>query len=211
MPASTFSRRRGRVPAYVLPTDADLDRYHDLACELGAPPSAHICRHAGPAFQHLVFIGESGPRDWSRVHEMAVRRWPDMPEPGAVAEDGTVLDSLPERIVYEMLSPLLRPRMALDLHQPIVARDARHRADLTLRCGAARRYIEVIGCCGSDRITRNDDERRWLARLDRRLTVYDRHGISPVLVHLDLLAQPRRLRRLCADLVRAVAREGGRA
>ncbi|MBB3172881.1 hypothetical protein FHR90_000695 [Endobacter medicaginis] len=212
MPRSTHpdtNSRRGRIPACVLPTEADLVLYRDLARQLGAPPNAHICRHAGPAAHHLVFINESGPRDWTRVHDTAAARWPDLPKSGSVARDGTVLDSLPERIVYEMLAPRLKPRMALDLHQPIRARDARHRADFTLRCGAARRFIEVVGCCGSDRITRNDDERLWLARLDRRLAVYAAQGIVPVLIHLDLLAQPARLRTLCDDLVRTVAREGG--
>lgn len=202
--------RGPNTPACYLPTETDLDLYRDLACGLNAPPNAHICRYLGPAGEHLVFLGESGTSDWRRLQVMAHSRWPDLPEPGRIASDGTPLETLPERIVYEMLSPLLAPGMALDLHQPIEPGNGEHRADMTLRLGSARLFIEVVGCCGSDRIVRNDNERRWLARLDRRLDFYRALDLSPVCIHLDLLAQPGELRACCRTLVSRLVRDGGR-
>lgn len=55
------------TPSRFHPTEADLITYRDLARALGAPPSEAICRYLGPAGQHLVFIGESGQRDWARI------------------------------------------------------------------------------------------------------------------------------------------------
>lgn len=190
------------------PTDEDLFLYRDMTLALGAPPNAHMCRFLGAAGQHLVFIGDSGTAEWSRVQLTAARRWPHLPVSGSVASDGTKLDSLPERIVYQMLCTLKRSNMHVDVHEPICPNEGRFRADLTLRKGAVSRYIEVAGCCGSDRITRNKDERTWLARLDQRLAFYRAQKIEPVLIWLDMFAHPAELKDLCIDLVDDVALQG---
>ncbi|GLH30460.1 hypothetical protein WSS15_31100 [Acetobacter pasteurianus] len=78
------------------------------------------------------------------------------------------MDSLPERIVYDMLQGLLRRHMKLDVHQPILQQAGDYRADMTLRKRQASLFIEVVGCCGSDRITRNQKEQEWLQRFDKR-------------------------------------------
>ncbi|MCP1195067.1 hypothetical protein NKW84_04215 [Acetobacter senegalensis] len=142
------------------------------------------------------------------MQQIAARRWPDLPAPGPIAHDGTVLDSLPERIVYQILKGFLRRNMVLDVHEPIGLAQGRFRADLTLRKGNFCRYIEVAGCCGSDRVTRNDDERKWLARLDQRLAFYRAQKIEPVVVWLDMFARPEVLKGLCIDLVDDVALRG---
>jgi hypothetical protein len=211
MASLSFTGRPWRdrsVSACFLPTETDLRLYRDLAQELKAPPNAHICRYLGAPGAHLVFLGDSGPGDWRRLQEMAASRWPDLPSPGRMATDGTELETVPERIVYESLRPLLRSGMAIDLHQPIRPDDAGHRADLTLRLREARIFIEVAGCCGSDRITRNDNEKRWLERLDRRLRYYHSLSIPPVCIWLDLLARPQELRTLCRDLADRIILEG---
>lgn len=200
---STFS------PFY--PTEHDLQVYKRLTEELGAPPNAHICRFLGAEGQHLVFLGDSGTREWARVQRLAAQRWPGLPHPGLVARDGKTMDSLPERIVYDMLRGLLRRHMKLDVHQPILQQAGDYRADMTLRKGQASLFIEVVGCCGSDRITRNQKEQEWLQRFDKRMAFYRAHAIAPVCIWLDQFAQPGTLRKLCINLVDAIALEGARS
>ncbi|KFL91131.1 hypothetical protein AmDm5_0707 [Acetobacter malorum] len=190
------------------PTEDDLLLYRDMTRALGAPPNAHMCRFLGAAGQHLVFIGDSGTSEWSRVQQTAAGLWPHLPVSGPVADDGTKLDSLPERIVYQMLCTLKRRNMHVDVHEPICLDQGLFRADITLRKGNVSRYIEVAGCCGSDRITRNDEERRWLARLDQRLSFYRALDITPVVVWLDMFARPAELKDLCIDLIDDVALRG---
>lgn len=159
---STKNSSSSVLSSIFYPTEDDLLLYRDMTRALGAPPNAHMCRFLGAAGQHLVFIGDSGTQEWSRVQQIAACRWPHLPVSGPVADNGTKLDSLPERIVYQMLSTLKRSNMHVDVHEPICLDEGRFRADLTLRKGNISRYIEVVGCCGSDRVTRNDDERKWL-------------------------------------------------
>ncbi|KXV18827.1 hypothetical protein [Gluconobacter oxydans] len=189
------------TPSRFHPTEADLITYRDLACALGAPPNEAICRYLGPIGQHLVFVGESGQRDWARVDAQARARWPDLPPTGTTAYDGMVLESLPERIVFQILRSMALPDMEIDLHQPIMPDVGPEKADLTLRRRDAACFIEVIGCCGVNRITRNDHERRGLERFERREAFYRRVGITPVCIFLDLLARPEELKGLCRSLV----------
>lgn len=205
---STTTGSASALSSIFYPTDEDLLLYRNMTLALGAPPNAHMFRFMGAAGQHLVFIGDTGTLEWARVQQMAMRRWPDLPAPGPVAFDGTVLDSLPERIAYQILSGFLRRNMVLDVHEPIGLAQGRFRADLTLRKGSVSRYIEVAGCCGSDRVTRNNEEQKWLARLDQRLNVYRALDITPVLIWLDLFARPAELKDLCVDLVDDVALRG---
>ncbi|OUJ04940.1 hypothetical protein [Acetobacter malorum] len=196
------------TPSRFHPTEADLITYRDLARALGAPPSEAICRYLGPAGQHLVFIGESGQRDWARIDAQARARWPDLPSTGTTASDGKILESLPERIVYQILDSLKHHDMEIDLHQPIMADVGPEKADLTLRRRDAACFIEVIGCCGVNRITRNDHECRGLERFERREAFYRRVGITPVCIFLDLLARPEDLKALCQSLVDRIADDG---
>ncbi|WP_245191509.1 hypothetical protein [Acetobacter oryzifermentans] len=208
---ATFSTTAGSSSALssiFYPNDADLLLYKDMALALGAPPNSHMFRFLGAPGQHLVFIGESGTQEWARVQQTAAGLWPHLPVSGPVATDGTLLDSLPERIVYQMLCTLKRRNMHVDVHEPICLDQGLFRADLTLRKGNVSRYIEVVGCCGSDRITRNEEERRWLARLDQRLSFYRALDITPVVVWLDMFARPAELKDLCIDLVDDVALRG---
>lgn len=193
------------TPSRFHPTEADLITYRDLARALGAPPNEAICRYLGAAGQHLVFIGESGQRDWARVDAQARARWPDLPPTGKVASDGKVLESLPERIVYQILDSVKHEDMEIDLHQPIMANVGAEKADLTLRRRSAACFIEVIGSCGPNRITRNDHELRGLERFERRENFYRRVGITPVCIFLDLLARPDDLKALCQSLVDRIA------
>lgn len=205
---STTTGSSSALSSIFYPTEDDLLLYRDMTRALGAPPNAHMCRFLGAVGQHLVFIGDSGTQEWSRVQQIAACRWPHLPTSGSVATDGTILDSLPERIVYQMLCTLKRRNMHVDVHEPIGLTQGRFRADLTLRKGNFCRYIEVAGCCGSDRITRNEDERKWLARLDQRLSFYRALDVTPVVVWLDMFARPAELKDLCIDLVDDVALRG---
>ncbi|WP_124306815.1 hypothetical protein [Acetobacter pasteurianus] len=82
---------------------------------------------------------------------------------------------------------------------------------MTLRKGQASLFIEVVGCCGSDRITRNQKEQEWLQRFDKRMAFYRAHAIAPVCIWLDQFAQPGTLRKLCINLVDTIALEGARS
>lgn len=205
---STKTNSSSALSSIFYPTKEDLRLYKNMTLALGAPPNSHMFRFLGAPGQHLVFIGESGTLEWSRVQRIASCRWPHLPVSGPVADDGTLLDSLPERIVYQMLCTLKRRNMHVDVHEPICLDKGLFRADLTLRKRNFCRYIEVAGCCGSDRITRNEEERRWLARLDQRLSFYRALDITPVVVWLDMFARPAELQDLCIDLVDDVALRG---
>lgn len=98
--------------------------------------------------------------------------------------------------------------MEIDLHQPIMPAVGPEKADLTLRRRDAACFIEVIGYCGVNRITRNDHERRGLERFERREAFYRRVGITPVCIFLDLLARPEDLKALCQSLVDRIADDG---
>ncbi|WP_024716922.1 hypothetical protein [Gluconobacter oxydans] len=203
-----FRSSEDATPSRFHPTEADLITYRDLARALGAPPSEAICRYLGPAGQHLVFIGESGQRDWAGVDTQARARWPDLPPTGKIASNGKTLESLPERVVYQILDSLKHEDMEIDLHQPIMADLGAEKADLTLRRRSAACFIEVIGSCGPNRITRNDHELRGLERFERREAFYRRVGITPVCIFLDLLARPEDLKALCQSLVDRIADDG---
>lgn len=82
------------------------------------------------------------------------------------------------------------------------------KADLTLRRRDAACFIEVIGCCGVNRIIRYDHEHRGLERFERREAFYRRVGITPVCIFLDLLARPEDLKALCQSLVDRIADDG---
>jgi hypothetical protein len=115
-----------------------------------------------------------------------------------------VLESLPERVFYENLQSVRPCDMRLDLHQPICPELGSQRADMTLRLNQTAIYIEIVGACGSDLITRNADEARWLKRLRERLVFYQGCGITPSCVFLDTLVQPVALRQLCTNLIAKV-------
>jgi|GEM_PF-2783763 len=176
-------------------TEADLHLYRRVTLALGVPPNSAMLRYAGPEAAHLVFIGESGRGDWARLLREVDARWPDLPPRGPTASDGAVLESLPERVAYEHLRPLMMQGLRLDLNQPISPEHGAYRADLTIRFGRSATYFEVVGACGSDRIVLNRWERRGVARLDRRLKFYARLGITPRCLYLDHLMDADGLKR----------------
>ena len=206
----SYSPRKRSVSSSYHATETDLQLYRRLTLDLGVPPNSEMLRYVGPQADHLVFIGESGTSEWARFLRQVYTRWPDLPVGGPVAEDGTVLDSLPERLAYEQLLPLMVRGLQLDLHQPISPEDGDYRADLTIRFKRSAAYLEVVGACGSDRIVRNPLEEEWLDRLDRRLDFYAELGIEPMCLYLDHLMDldglQQEYRRVIASLRRREAR-----
>ncbi|WP_306309945.1 hypothetical protein [Gluconacetobacter sacchari] len=178
------------------PTEADLALYARLARSLRVLPPSSLFRHLGTEGQHLALLGDRAPWIWARVMRRARGRWPDLPTDGRVAGDGTVLNSVPERIVYEAVRPIVPTDMALDHEPPLGGAPPWHFADFALRHGARVVHVEVVGACGRDRVTRNALEVRLLAEFDRRLEHYRRCRLpAPEAWFLDDLVDPDHLRQ----------------
>mgnify|MGYP000848854492 CR=1 FL=1 len=186
------------------PTQDDLTLYREISLRLHVQPPSSLFRYiATPAGQHLTRLGDCGTWAWARVIKMAMMHWHDLPTRGAIAGDGTQLNSVPERIVWEALRPVVPPDVTLDVEPRIEA--APHTlffSDLGIRYRNLVRHVEVAGCCGSDRVVRNDWERHLLRGLDRRLQTYRTHGLeTPEIWWLNDLLYPEMLRQRFMTIV----------
>ncbi len=194
------------------PTLDDLRLYRDLSLRLRAQPPSSLFRYIPtPAGQHLTRLGDCGTWAWAAVIKAAMACWNDLPTGGKIAEDGTQLNSTPERIAWEALCPVIPSDITLDVEPPIqIAAPARFFSDLGIRFQDRVRYVEVVGACGADRVTRNDWEAHLLAQFDRRLEVYRQKCLTPEIWYLNDLLEPAQLQKRFLALV-AQLRSGGRS
>ncbi|WP_338125642.1 MULTISPECIES: hypothetical protein [Gluconobacter] len=191
------------------PTPDDLSLYRELSLRLRAQPPSSLFRYIPtPAGQHLTRLGDCGTWAWAAVIKAAMACWNDLPTGGKIAEDGTQLNSTPERIVWEALRPIIPSDITLDVEPHIqIAAPALFFSDLGIRFQDRVRYVEVAGCCGRDRVVRNPYEARLLEGLDRRLGAYRAYGLeAPDVWWLDNLIDPNGLRRRFLEIVAQLRR-----
>ncbi|WP_232091804.1 hypothetical protein [Acetobacter aceti] len=206
--ASSHSIRRLRHTRRLSPwdaTDEDLQFMAALTERLGAPPVSNMMRYCGPEARHLDQLGES-LGDWRRMLEALARRYPDLPQSGQRASDGTTLDSAPERIVWETLVQMVPDELELCCH-PWLEEGRYLRSDFGL-CAPDDDIplvcIEVMGMLGSDRICRADVEEATLDRLAKKQDWFSQPG-RPLLrvIWLDMMAHPDWLEAICTEAIEA--------
>ena len=204
--AATVPRQ---VRSFFEPTPDDLRLYRELSLRLRTQPPSSLFRYIPtPAGQHLTRLGDCGTWAWAAVIKAAMACWNDLPTGGKIAEDGTQLNSTPERIAWEALRPVTPSDITLDVEPPIqIAGPALFFSDLGIRFQDRVRYVAVAGCCGRDRVVRNSYEARLLAELDRRLGAYRAYGLAaPEVWWLDDLIDPNALRRRFLEIVAQLRR-----
>jgi hypothetical protein len=186
-------------------TDEDLQFMAALTERLGAPPVSNMMRYCGPEARHLDQLGES-LGDWRRMLEALARRYPDLPQSGQRASDGTILDSAPERIVWETLVQMVPDELELCCH-PWLEEGRYLRSDFGL-CAPDDNTplvcIEVMGMLGSDRICRADVEEASLDRLAKKEDWFSQPD-RPLLrvIWLDMMAHPDWLEAICSEAIEA--------
>ncbi|WP_016738549.1 hypothetical protein [Gluconobacter thailandicus] len=186
------------------PTPDDLLLYRELSLRLKAQPPSSLFRYIpSPAGQHLTHLGDCGKWAWARVIKVAMSRWHDLPSRGKIACDGTHLNSTPERIAWEALRPVVPSDIVIDVEPCLqTASSASFFSDLGIRFQSRVRHVEVAGCCGRDRVVRNEWEAHLLKGLDRRLGAYRTYGLeAPEIWWLDDLIDPNVLRRRFLEIV----------
>ncbi|WP_242010971.1 hypothetical protein [Acetobacter musti] len=188
--------------SFLEPTEADLHLYRTLAMKLRVQPPSSLFRYLLPQGQHLMHLGDRPSWVWANLLKVAQARWPDLPPYGNVASDGTALNSTVERIVYEAIVPVVPDDVAIDL-EAAISSDSQRRfhSDIAVRLRSQVQHIEIVGACGSDRVTRNEWEQKLLAQFDRRLLVYEAAGIQPEVWYLDQMLEPDRLRQRFLQIV----------
>ncbi|WP_252348928.1 hypothetical protein [Gluconobacter sp. P5E10] len=205
--SSSSSTRMGAgcsvARSFFEPTPDDLLLYRELSLRLKAQPPSSLFRYIPtPAGQHLTRLGDCGTWAWAAVIKAAMACWNDLPTGGKIAEDGTQLNSTPERIAWEALRPVTPSDITLDVEPPIqIAAPAHFFSDLGIRFQDRVRYVEVVGACGADRVTRNDWEAHLLAQFDRRLEVYRQKQLTPEIWYLNDLLEPAQLQERFLALV----------
>ncbi|AQS90936.1 hypothetical protein A0U94_08085 [Gluconobacter albidus] len=206
--AATVPRQ---VRSFFEPTPDDLRLYRELSLRLRTQPPSSLFRYIPtPAGQHLTRLGDCGTWAWAAVIKAAMACWNDLPTGGKIAEDGTQLNSTPERILWEALRPVTPSDITLDVEPPIqIAAPVRFFSDLGIRFQDRVRYVEVVGACGADRVTRNEWEAHLLAQFDRRLEVYRQQRLTPEIWYLNDLLEPAQLQKRFLALVAQLRAGGG--
>ncbi|CAI9122348.1 hypothetical protein [Brytella acorum] len=203
---STFPAFSGRIhaPSFLDATDADLAFYRRISLALGVQPPSSLFRYLLPEGKHLMQLGDRENWVWARLMRHAHARYSDLPTSGSVAGNGVVLNSVPERIVYEALHPVTPADVALDLEPAIGS--PQFFSDFGIRVAGQVRYLEIVGACGSDRVLRNAWEEHLLQQFDKRLSHYAAYDIKPEIWYLDQIIDPQRMRQrfhaIIADLRR---------
>lgn len=192
------------------PTDADLDLYYSLAMKLHAQPPSCLFRYLLPEGQHLMHLGDRAPWVWGHLLNVVATKWPNLPTRGLVASDGTRLNSAIERIAYEAIIPVVPSDVAIDLEAAINSGDRSRlfHSDIAIRVQSQVQHVEIVGACGSDRVTRNEWEQKLLAQFDRRLLIYDACRIQPEIWYLNDLLEPQHLQRRFLTIVTRLRRGG---
>nr|WP_220572388.1 hypothetical protein [Gluconobacter oxydans] len=210
---SSIPASAGRIhaPPFLDGTDADLALYRRISLTLRAQPPSSLFRYLLPEGKHLMQMGDQKNWVWARLMRHARARYSDLPTSGPVAGNGVVLNSVPERIVYEALHPVIPPDAALDLEPAIggLARNQNFFSDFGIRVAGQVRYLEIVGACGSDRVFRNAWEEHLLQQFDKRLGHYTAYKIIPEIWYLDHIIDPQRMRQrfqeILADLRRTAS------
>ncbi|CAI9121527.1 hypothetical protein [Brytella acorum] len=128
-----------------------------------------------------------------------------------IALNGTILGFCRKAAKTLSQQSLTPSDITLDVEPPIqIAAPARFFSDLGIRFQDRVRYVEVVGACGADRVTRNDWEAHLLAQFDRRLEVYRQQRLTPQIWYLNDLLEPAQLQKRFLALV-AQLRAGGRS
>lgn len=204
---SSSGRVRSAVSSRV---EHDAALYRDIARRMprGLPPTAFMLRYVGPEARDL-FDRYAAPSDWSGFRAAVAARYPDVPAwTPTVAQDGTRLASVPERMVYELLRPRLPCDITLVLHPRLPVPGRRFDADFGLsgRSGPVL-HVEVTGAVARNIAPELEHEHRMARRLAAKLEACAKAGLgAPVILYADDFGDRARLESGLDHLITA-ARE----
>lgn len=199
---------RARSSRY-LSTRQDRRNYAALARYLSLPPTSFMALHAGKVGAELFQRYGGSTAIWIQFRKEVNRDFPSLPVwTGSVAMDGQELASVPERIVYEVLSSLLPLEIKLDVHPRLPPSNRRRWADFRLTHGPSSRHrlIEVAGLVARDGVPRRPEEKKYRQQLVAKLEGYVAAGEpTPYLIFVDDICRDPAglragLRQLIAEL-----------
>lgn len=185
---SSIPASAGRIhaPSFLDGTDADLALYRRISLALRAHPPSSLFRYLLPEGKHLMQMGDQKNWVWARLMRHVRARYSDLPTSGPVAGNGVVLNSVPERIVYEALHAVIPPDAALDL-EPAIGGLARNQnffpiseSGLPVRCVTWKSWGPVVLTVSLETPGKNifssNSTKDWV--IIQHIKSYRRSGIS---------------------------------
>lgn len=202
----------GRVcPAFqhALAHDAPLYRELSLRVPCCLAPPAFMLPYMGPDACALFERRASDAPSWLGFRQAVTALYPDIPvRTLVVAADGTRLDSVPERLAYELLRPRLPTDITLVLHPRIPIPGRRFKADFGLvDASGCVLHIEVAGAVARYAAPQRERELHARRKLDAKLAACVQAGLAaPTVLYADEICDRERL-DLRLDQIMATVRE----
>jgi len=197
-------RFRGRTSLSIL---SDSHQYAALTERISLPPTSFMLLHAGVAGTEIFDRYGYDWAIWQQFRREVNRLFPAIPAwTTTVAKDGTVLASVPERRVYEMLCTLVPARIRMEVHPLLGPNSGGRIADfrLTDRRSSNKLNIEVAGMIAKDGNPRLPNEAKYRQDLVAKLDAYAAaHEPAPYLIFIDeVCGEPEKLRDGLSQAIR---------
>ncbi len=186
---------------------SDSRKYAALTERMSLPPTSFMLLHAGVTGAEIFDRYGYDWTIWKQFRREVNRLFPAIPAwTTTVAKDGTVLASVPERRVYEMLCTLVPARIRMEVH-PLLGPNGRGRsADfrLTDHRSSKKLNIEVAGMIAKDGNPRLPNEANYRKDLVAKLDAYaTAHEPAPYLIFIDeVCGEPEKLRDGLSQAIR---------
>ena len=185
----------------------DIDFYRGLATHVGLPPTPFMLPFMGENADALARRRAPDVACWRAFRSDVTGIHPSLPVwTPTTAKDGKVLSSVVERLAYEALQPRLPASVTLILH-PVIAAARKWTADFALvKDGQGTvTYVEVAGLLASDWRPRTAREAGYETHFRAKLAAYADAGLPrPVIIHVDEVCDPARLRNAIDGVLAAV-------
>jgi len=187
------------------PYKEDRRLYAELAKRLSLAPTSYMTLHAGDSGAMLFGRYGADSATWKRFREQVSLDYPGLPIwTSRIAEDGQVLCSVPERLVYESFRAILRADISLEVHPYVGDSRGDRRADFRLTHEPSNRnvHIEVAGRIARDGRPRTPREASYRRYLMAKLEAYAAAGLAaPALIFIDEVCRPEVLPVLLHGIV----------
>jgi hypothetical protein len=180
-------------------TLSDGRQYAALTERISLPPTSFMLLHAGVAGVEIFERYGCDWTIWKQFRHEVNRLFPAIPVwTTVVAKDGTVLASVPERRVYEMLCTLIPSGIRMEVHPLLGPKSGNRSADfrLTDHRSSRKLNIEVAGMIAKDGVPRLPTEAKYRKDLVVKLDAYAAaHEPTPYLIFIDeVCGEPEKLR-----------------
>jgi len=192
---------------------SDSYQYAALTERMSLPPTSFMLLHAGDVGAQLFDRYGYNWTIWKRFRREVNQCFSTIPVwTTVVAKDGTVLASVPERRVYEMLCTLIPSGIRMEVHPLLGPKSGNRSADfrLTDHRSSRKLNIEVAGMIAKDGVPRLPTEAKYRKDLVVKLDAYAAaHEPTPYLIFIDeVCGEPEKLRN---GLYQAISKLQGSA